>query len=516
MLFVEAAVVDRLDVPAAEREEVRRAVTLERLRDETTAVDEGHGRKLSPEARASVCQTFGSERSGRPMNLLKIRKTLTCAIGTRCALWVGIMRSFVLHTVPFALLAACSLGGQNFDVVQSNLPRDTSPAVSSADAAQLAKDDTQFAIDLFNQVAQDDSANVFYSPYSISLALAMTYNGANGNTAAQMAQALRFSLPVDRLNAAFDAVDLALASRKNALDSEGHKVTGFELNVADSIWADKTLLMQQPFVDALGQSYGAGVRLVDFVHAPDPSRVAINGWVSDQTNAKISELIGQGDIDTTTRLVLANAIYFDASWSTPFDATATHAEAFTRLDGTAVTENGMTQTLDTSYAHGDGWQAVQLPYVGEQTSMVLVVPDVGKFPAIEKGLSGDFVQSVFAGLSSANVHVTLPKFSIKGSTVHLKDALVALGMKDAFDVNAADFSKMSTLEQLYVGDVLHQAFVSVDEKGTEAAAATAVIMKAGAIPAEPVSVDANRPFFFFVRDIPTNTVLFVGRIVDPT
>lgn len=440
-----------------------------------------------------------------------------CAVGTMCALWAGIMRSFVLRTVPFALLAAaCSLGGQDFTVVQSDQPRDTSPSVSDADKTQLAKDDTQFAIDLFNQVAQDDASNVFYSPYSISLALAMTYNGANASTAAQMSQALRFSLPVDRLNAAFDAVDLALASRKNALDSKGNEVTGFELNVADSLWADKTLVMQQPFVDTLGRSYGAAVRLVDFVTAPDPSRQAINGWVSDQTNAKILDLIGPGDVDATTRLVLANAIYFDAQWSTPFDAINTHAEAFTKLDGTTVTENGMTQTLETSVAQGDGWQAVELPYVGEQTSMVLVVPDAGKFSAIEKGLSGDFVQSTFAALSSANVHVTLPKFSIKGATVHLKDTLEALGMKDAFDPNAADFSKMSAREQLYVGDVLHQAFVSVDEKGTEAAAATAVIMKLGAAPGDPVTVDANRPFFFFVRDIPTNTVLFVGRVVDPS
>jgi len=451
------------------------------------------------------------------MKWAKRTKIAVCAIGTVCALCAGTMRSFVLRTTPFALLtAACSLGGQDFDVVQSSQPRDTSPTVSTADSAQLAKDNTQLAVDLFHQVAQDDSANVFYSPYSISLALAMTYNGANGNTASQMAQALRFTLPADRLNAAFDAVDLALASRKNALDSNGNKVTGFQLNVADSLWADKTLVMQQPFVDTLGQSYGAAVRLVDYVTATESARQAINGWVSDQTNAKIIDLIGEGDIDSTTRLVLANAIYFNAQWSTPFEPSSTHAEAFTRLDGSAVTENGMSQTLETSFAHGDGWQAVQIPYVGDQTAMVLVVPDAGNFPQIEKSLSGDFVQGVFAGLSGANVNVTIPKFTIKGATVHLKDTLEALGMKDAFDPNAADFSKMSVQQKLYVGDVLHQAFVSVDEKGTEAAAATAVVMKAGAAPGDPVSIDANRPFFFFVRDIPTNTVLFVGRVVDPT
>ncbi len=406
------------------------------------------------------------------------------------------------------------LNGQDFTVVQSNLPRDTSPSVSSADAQQLARDDAAFAIDLYKRVAVDDSSNLFYSPYSISLALAMTYNGAGGETAQQMAQALHFSLPVDRLNAAFDGVDLALASRKNALDDMGKPVSGFTLNVADSLWADKTLPIAQPFVDTLGQSYGAALRLVDFVSASEPARTAINGWVSEQTNAKISELIPQGDVDSSTRMVLVNAIYFNAGWATPFEATATHPEAFTRLDGTASTSTAMTQTLDTSYGHGSGWQAVELPYVGNQTSMVVLVPDSGQFAAVEKNLSGDMVQSVFAGLSGASVNVTLPKFKIQGATISLSDQLKALGMVDAFDSNKADFSKMSSFP-LFISDVLHQAFVSVDEKGTEAAAATAVVMKAGAAPSQPVALDVNRPFFFFVRDIPTNTVLFVGRVVDP-
>lgn len=423
------------------------------------------------------------------------------------------MRLF--HIAPFALLAACTLNGQDFTVVQSDLPRDTSPNVSSAESAQLARDDAAFAIDLYKRVAIDDSQNLFYSPYSISLALAMTYNGANGETAQQMAQALHFSLPIDRLNAAFDGVDLALASRKNALDDMGKPITGFQLNVADSLWADKTLPIAQPFVDTLGQSYGASLRLVDFIQQSEPARVAINGWVSDQTNAKIGELIPQGDVDSSTRMVLVNAIYFNAAWATPFDTSATHTEPFARLDGSSATSNAMSQTIETSYGHADGWQAVELPYVGNQTSMVVVVPDSGKFADVEKNLSGDFVQSVFSGLSGAEVNVTLPKFTIKGATISLSEQLKALGMVDAFDVNKADFSKMSSFP-LFVSDVLHQAFVSVDEKGTEAAAATAVIMKAGAAPAQPVTLDVNRPFLFFVRDIPTNTVLFVGRVVDPT
>lgn len=425
------------------------------------------------------------------------------------------MRSLVLHSIPVALLAAaCSLG-QDFDVVQSNQSRDTSPNVTSAEQSELAADDLSFAIDLYKKVATDDSQNLFYSPYSISLALAMTFNGANGVTAQQMAQALHFSLPLDRLNAAFDSVDLALATRKNALTDDGKQTKGFELNVADSLWADKTLTMQQPFVDALGVSYGAAVRLVDFLNSPDPARVAINGWVSQQTSSKIENLIPEGDVDSSTRLVLVNAIYFDAAWATAFSPSATRAEPFVKLDGTSATSNAMSATLDTSYASGSGWQAVELPYVGNQTSMVVVVPDAGQFASVEQNLSSDFVGSVTSGLHVTSVDVTLPKFQIHGATISLATELQALGMVDAFDPNKADFSKMAN-EPLYVGDVVHQAFVSVDEAGTEAAAATAVIMKGGAAPEEPVALDVNRPFLFFIRDIPTNTVLFVGRVVDPS
>ncbi len=331
------------------------------------------------------------------------------------------MRSFAL----FVLSVGCSLGGQNFDVVQSNQPRDTSP--SSSDVPELANDNLAFATDVYKQIATDDSSNLFYSPYSISLALAMTYNGANGETAQQMAQALHFTLPVDHLNAAFDSVDLALSSRKNAVDDLGNAVKGFELNVADSLWADKTLTMQQPFVDSLGVSYGAGVRLVDFVNAADPARDAINGWVSQETNAKIPNLLPEGSVDSSTRLVLVNAIYFDAAWATPFQTSATHAEAFTKLDGTTATSNGMNQALDSAnYSKGSGWQAVELPYVGNQTSMVVLVPDQGQIANVEHGLSGDFITSVTSGLAATPVNVTLPKFQIHGATISLKQTLQAL------------------------------------------------------------------------------------------
>jgi serpin B len=410
------------------------------------------------------------------------------------------------------VLAACS-GGLDFDVVQSGLARDTSPNVPPQDATQLAKDNAQLAADLYSGVATDETSNVFYSPYSVSVALAMTYAGAGGTTASQMAQALHFSLPASQLHAAFDAVDLALASRAHG--QPGTKGAGFKLDVVDSIWGDRTLPVQQPFLDTLALDYGAGLRVVDFLHSPDPARQTINAWVENETNQKIVDLLPQSSVTSDTRMVLVNAIYFNAAWSTPFDTNSTHAEVFNRLDGATSTSSAIENEGNYAYAQGSGWQAVELPYSGDQTSMVVVLPDAGKFASVEAGLSGDFVTGVFAGLQGQNVDVTLPKFSIHGGTISLKSQLQKLGMVDAFDAAAADFSAMSS-EHLWVGDVLHQAFVNVDESGTEAAAATAVTMLGGAAnPDTVVHFDANRPFLFFIRDIPTNTVLFVGRVLDP-
>jgi len=425
---------------------------------------------------------------------------------------IDVLKSLTLLATTGAL-AACS-GGLDFGVVQSGLARDTSPAVAPADAAQLAKDNAQFAVDLYSGVATDQASNVFYSPYSVSIALAMTYAGANGDTASQMAQALRFSLPPAQLHAAFDAVDLALASRAHG--QPGMDGAGFKLNVVDSIWGDRTLPVNSPFLDTLAVDYGAGLRTLDFLGSPEPARATINRWVSGETNQKIVDLLPAGSITSDTRMVLVNAIYFNAAWSSTFDTHSTHAEAFTRLDGTTSTSTAIEQERGYAYANGAGWQAVELPYSGDQTSMVVVLPDAGKFASVESSLSGDFVMSVFGGLhQGADVDVTLPKFTIHGGTISLKGQLQKLGMVDAFDGAKADFSAMST-EHLWVGDVLHQAFVNVDESGTEAAAATAVTMLGSAAPTDVVHFDANRPFLFFIRDIPTNTVLFVGRVLDPS
>lgn len=403
---------------------------------------------------------------------------------------------------------------QNYGVVQSSLSRDTSPQVASGDLQKLAQGNTSFALDMYHAIsAGNESDNVFFSPYSVSIALAMTYAGAAGSTATQMAGALDFQLPAAQLHPAFDDLDLQLASRAHGQSGDGAQP--FKLNVVDSLWGDKTFTFQKPFLDTLARYYGSGLRTVDFENAPDASRQTINGWVSDQTDALIPTLLPAGTITPDTRFVLVNAIYFNAGWESPFEAQQTHAGTFTHLDGSTAQPQMMSQgDFDTLYAKGDGWTAVDLPYAGGQTSMVVILPDTGKFASVESALDGTQIDSVFASLKPALVQLTLPKFTIQGSTISLKDELSKLGMTDAFDPNRANFSALAA-EPIYIDDVLHQAFVSVDENGTKAAAATGVIGVGSAAPGNQVTFDANRPFLFAIRDIPTNSVLFVGRVLDP-
>jgi serpin B len=401
-------------------------------------------------------------------------------------------------------------------VAESNLPRDVSPAVSAADAAELSTDNLDFAFDLYPGVVTDETTNEFYSPYSASLALAMTYAGAAGETATQMATALHFDLPPAALHPAFDALDLALASR--AKGQPGTNGQGFALNIADSLWGEQSLTFQKPFLDTLAVDYGSGLRLTDFAGAPEAARAAINGWVSQETDEKIPTLLPDGTITSDTRFVLVNAIYFDAAWASQFQATKTKNATFTRNDGTTVQASEMSQTALLTYQKGANYQAVELPYAGNQTSMVVVLPAAGQFASVEKGLSGTFASGVFSGLQAAGVTLSLPKFTIHAPTFSIAKRLQALGMTDAFNNEKANFTGMlsSTEGPLWLADVVQQAFVAVDENGTQAAAATAVIGVGNAAPGLEATVDVNRPFFFIIRDIPTNTALFVGRVMDPT
>jgi serpin B len=396
-------------------------------------------------------------------------------------------------------------------VAVSDNPRDRSPVVAPEAASGLAAGNSAFAFDLYRRLTSEDG-NLFFSPYSISTALAMTYAGAAGETADQMARTLHFDLPGEALHAAFNAYALDLEARAKA-DVDG---TPFELSIANSLWGQDGFAFQPEFLDLLAENYAAGMRLVDFVADPEASRQVINRWVSDETRKRIEDLIPEGAIDSMTRLVLANAIYFKASWMSAFDPDATVSEAFHRLSGDTVDVPMMHADESYAYVVGDGYQAIDLPYQSGEMSMFILLPDEGRFEAFQDALGPNQLEQALGQMTYGQVRLGLPRFTYE-SAFSLKDALEGLGMTDAFDPDRADFSGMDGNRDLYISSVQHKAFVAVDEKGTEAAAATAVIMGVTSAPAgEPITLTIDRPFIYLIRDGQTGSILFLGRVVDPS
>jgi serpin B len=398
------------------------------------------------------------------------------------------------------------------EVARSDLERELEPQVDQEDLYEVAAANRAFALDLYHMLKDSGPDNLLYSPHSISVALAMTYAGARGETEAQMAKALRFTLDQERLHPAFNGLDLLLESRGEG--AEGQDGEGFRLHVVNALWGQKGYGFEDAFLDDLAQNYGAGLRLVDYRKATEAARKVINAWVSEQTEERIQDLIPAGALDADTRLVLTNAIYFNAAWMIPFAESRTADAPFFRLDGSQVTVPMMGQQESLGHVVGDGYQAIDLLYSGGELSMTILLPDEGHFEGFEASLDADQLEAIFESLRRQEVALTMPKFEFE-SEFSLPDALRQLGMVDAF-TSDADFSGMTGNRDLSISDVLHKAFVSVDENGTEAAAATAVIMKLTAAPAMPIEVNVDRPFVFLIRDIETGTVLFVGRVLDPS
>jgi serpin B len=338
----------------------------------------------------------------------------------------------------------------------------------------------------------------------------MTYAGTRGETAEQMADTLEFLLEQERLHPAFNWLDIELASRGEG--AEGKDGEGFRLNIVNAIWGQKDYGFLSTFLDVLAENYGAGLRILDFANETEKSRLIINDWVSDQTEQRIKDLIPREVLTSGTRLVLTNAIYFNAAWEYPFNEDVTADGPFYLLDGGQVTVPMMKQMEVFGYIDGEGYQAVELQYDGGELSMVILLPEAGNFQAFEEGLQFQQVGDIISGLQSTGVALTMPKFEFD-SEFSLKDTLKEMGMTAAFS-GAADFSGMTGTPALYIDAVLHKAFVAVDEAGTEAAAATAVIMKEEA-PEQQAEVTIDRPFIFLIRDIETGAILFVGRVMNP-
>jgi serpin B len=373
----------------------------------------------------------------------------------------------------------------------------------------LVNGNSAFALDLYAQLKPEEG-NLFLSPYSISSALAMTYAGARENTAAEMAKALHFTLGQDGTLPAF----AALQTRLGAMQKDG----GIQLAIANSLWPQKGYLFLPEYLAQVKADYDSTITPLDFAGETETARQTINHWVAEKTRDKILDLIAQGNLDPLTRLVLVNAIYFKGNWASPFAADQTEEFAFFVSPDAEVRAPLMVQKHRFPYAEFVDCQIVKLPYEGGGLSMLVVLPkERNGLAAIESRLSPDVLAGWRARLSSREVRVFLPKFKLTWGTSELNGPLKALGMVDAFSDTRADFSGMDGKPGwLYLSAVLHKAFVEVNEEGTEAAAATAVVMRVKSMSKPFPEFRADHPFLFLIQEEETGTLLFMGRLADPT
>jgi len=387
--------------------------------------------------------------------------------------------------------------------------------VSTEPATALVRGNNAFALELYTRLRSGDG-NRFLSPWSISTALAMTYAGARGATAAEMTRTLHFDLPPGQLHEAFHHQIAELHSRNTPrAGSKGDP--DVQLVTANALWVQASYRLLPDFLKLIEQNYGGGLHTVDFRGATEAARQTINAWVEEQTRNKIKELIKPGILTELTRLVLTNAIYFKALWAAPFAAANTHPDDFHVSKQDKVRVAMMNQTASFGYADAGASQVLELPYKGDTLSMVILLPKaVDGLAALESAMTPETLDTWLKKLSPQRVQVSLPKFKLTGE-FQLNQVLSDLGMPSAFDLDLADFSGMTGIRDLYISAVVHKAFVEVDEKGTEAAAATAVVMAARAVmhAPRPTVFRADHPFVFLIRDVRTGAILFLGRLVRP-
>ena len=366
----------------------------------------------------------------------------------------------------------------------------------------------RFGVDLLAPELGESRGNVALSPWSIATALGMVRAGALGTTGTEIDKVLHAPDPA-AFHASMRALADALAAR-NGTFGTGDAARTVELSAADRAYLEQGLNVEAPFLGELARSYRATIGLVDFEKATESARREINGWVGKQTHDRIPELLGQGVLDTLTRFVLVDAVYLKADWQVPFDHAATAPAPFHAAGGDVsvpfMNGEGKGRT-------GDGWKSAVLPYAGGQLAMTVVLPDPGRFADVTKRLAADGV-GLFDGGQPLDINdLSLPKFDF-GSSMSLADSLARLGMPTAF-TDRADFSAVTRQTPIQLSHVLHQANITVDEKGTVAAAATAVVARATAAPANYRRLVFDRPFLFLVRDVPTGATLFAGQVTDP-
>jgi serpin B len=400
---------------------------------------------------------------------------------------------------------------QQGELARADVERATTTDVGAEELAAQVAGNTAFAFGLFkNAVAAGE--NALLSPNNIAVALTMTYAGARGNTALEMADALNI-VDGDRVHAVRNELDLQITS----VDASGipeDEREPFAIEVANSLWGQRGFSFEDEFLEILAENYDAGMNLVDFVADAEAARVAINTWVEDQTAGRIVDLIAPGVVDELTRLVLVSTIWFKASWDEQFDPERTADGDFTAYDGSTATVPFMHGGGMLPFSQGDGYQALRIPYAGD-AAMLVVLPDEGRFDEIVQRIDVDLLADVAANSTVTDVDLVMPKFEFR-SEFSLSGALKSMGVVDAFDANA-DFTGMAEEGDLSISDIVHQAFIAVDETGTEAAAATAVIIGLTSVnETESVQFTMDRPFLFIIEHSSTGEILFLGQVTDPS
>ena len=404
-------------------------------------------------------------------------------------------------------VSTTTVGGGGLRTISSDVERADPSAVPVADIETVARADAELGLRLL-RLAGAEGGNTFLSPYSIATALAMLLPGAKGATEAEIAQVLG-AAGVASYHPARGALEATVTTPAEVAEDQGDPLV---LRAANQLFGQEGYAFLDDYVDTLGRFYGAPLVAVDYATDPEGSRRLVNGWVADQTEDRIDELIPQGVIDTLTRLVLVNAVYFKAGWAEPFDPENTADQTFTDLDGTSGPVPMMSELIGASYGTGGDYEAVRLAYADRTTSMLVIVPDDGAFTDFVAGLDGERLAEIKASLDRYSVDLDLPSFEFRTS-IGLKPLLRDLGMEAAFDPATADLSGITGTRELFVQDALHDAFVAVDEEGTEAAAATAVIVGFTAAPPS-VEVTVDRPFIFVIEHEQTGEMLFVGQVTE--
>lgn len=378
----------------------------------------------------------------------------------------------------------------------------------------LANGNHDLTLALYKRTLKGED-NQMISGFSVRQAFGMLYAGAKGRTETEISEAMRFDPDQAKLHRAFNALDLALASR-NAPGAPASNnqpaLDPISIYNGNRLWLSKEIEVKPTYLDTLAINYGAGVERLDFESAPEPSRALINQWVEHRTNQRIKTLLPEGSVRTETTAVLTNAVYFKAPWQYKFEDGATRLEPFATLAVSEKVVETMHQGGNFDYAEGEGWQAVQLPYRKGELSMIVILPTEGRFAEFESTMTSEQLEGITDQLAPDSVQLALPKWTFETS-VELDTPLKSMGMTTTFD--APDLSGMMQGDFRITG-VFHKTFVSVDEGGTEAAAATAVVVAATSVPVYNRQFVANRPFLFIIRDVATDTWLFFGRVSDPS